>query len=264
MVDSTANQASVVEDGVQFEKQLGQLATFVRVMRQAGLPIDTALQMPIDDKEMRARLVRFWTNNGFEPSTASQKRVREIMGKDFFGVEEAIKHFGVNPTRSQFAALSEVPFSEEVLLQCKDTHVLVAVFPLSILEIREKVQGLFYQQDWYDKQSFAAEKGETCWQLVRKTEVSDSTSKNWQEQQALLGKDDETPTAQVMVYTIIGYHLNTGERLFEKLYVRTSSVYSGGHRVHVGSFDAGGLFVSLSWDGYRHYFLGVAAARKFD
>ena len=66
MVNSTANQASemVSEDGVQFEKQLGQLTTFVRVMRQAGLPIETALQMPIDDKEMRARLVRFWTCGG--------------------------------------------------------------------------------------------------------------------------------------------------------------------------------------------------------
>lgn len=30
--------------------------------------------------------------------TTSQKCAREIMGKNFFGIEEAIKHFGVNPT----------------------------------------------------------------------------------------------------------------------------------------------------------------------
>lgn len=56
----------------------------------------------------------------------SQKHVREIMGKNFFGVEKAIKHFGVNPTRLQLAALSEIPFSETVLEQLKDFHILVA------------------------------------------------------------------------------------------------------------------------------------------
>ena len=30
------------------------------------------------------------------------------MGHNFFGVEEAIRHFGVNPTRDQIVALSEI------------------------------------------------------------------------------------------------------------------------------------------------------------
>ncbi|OGG37565.1 hypothetical protein A2110_02445 [Candidatus Jorgensenbacteria bacterium GWA1_54_12] len=57
MVNSTASQ---LPTDVQFEKQLGQLATFVRVMRQAGLPIEEALQMPITDPSMRRRLITFW------------------------------------------------------------------------------------------------------------------------------------------------------------------------------------------------------------
>jgi hypothetical protein len=65
----------------------------------------------------------------------SQKRAQEIMSKNFFGIEEAIKHFGVSPTRQQLDALSEIPFSEAVLEQSKDTHILAAVFTLSILEI---------------------------------------------------------------------------------------------------------------------------------
>src|SRR5262249_53752582 len=153
-------------------------------------------------------------NGGFEPTT-SQKRAREIMSRNFFGVEEAIKHFGVNPTRQQTAMLSEVPFSEEVLTACKDTHILVAVFPISILEIRGRVdRKLFYSHEdaWYNKQAFAKDKGETAWALIRKTPVPNSTSKTWPEQQALLTKDEETPTARVMVYTIIGHYLATGER----------------------------------------------------
>jgi len=192
------------------------------------------------------------------------KMSREIMGKNFFGVEEAIRHFGVNPTRQQLAALSEIPSSEAVLEQSKNTHVLVAVFPLSIIEIRGKVDSkLFYDQSWYNKESFAKERGEASWQLVRKTEVANSTSKKWQEQQALIAKDDEVPTAQVMVYTIIGHYLATGERLFEHIYVRTSFVASDGRRVGVGSFDSGGLGVDDGWGDDRSGLLGVSSARKF-
>jgi len=202
---------------------------------------------------------------GFE-STASQRRARKIMGNNFFGIEEAIRHFGVNPTRQQLAALSEIPFSESTLEQSKDTYVLVAVFPLSILDIRGKVeQKLFYGHEgaWYNGQAFAKERGEVNWQLVRKTPVDNSTSKDWQEQQALLSKDDEVPTAQVMVYTIIGHYLATGEHLFECTYVRTSSVDSDGFRVIVGRFGAGGLHVDDDWDVGRSDLLGVSSARKF-
>ncbi|MDP1889863.1 MAG: hypothetical protein Q8K55_03145, partial [Gemmatimonadaceae bacterium] len=181
-------------------------------------------------------------------------RAREIMGRNYFGVEEAIRHFGVNSSKQQFAALSEVPFTEEALEECKNTHVLVAVFPLSILEIRGKVPGnqrLLYNQDWYNKESFAKDRGETEWHLVRKTPVPNSTSKTWNEQQALLAKNDETPTARVMVYAIVGHFLATGERLFERIYVRCSNVVSNGHRILVGDFDSHGLLVSISWGDGR-------------
>jgi len=233
-------------------------------LETAGLNEELA-QRVIDSKgnDLATKVVRLIQNGGFKPTT-SQKRAREIMGKNFFGVEEAIRHFGVNPTRQQLAALSKIPFSEAVLEQSKDTHVLVAVFPLSVLEIRGKVDSkLFYDQSWYNKESFAKERGEVTWQLIRKTEVANSTSKNWREQQALLSKDDEVPSAQVMVYTIIGHYLTTGERLFEHIYVRTSSVGSGGGRVGVGSFDSGGLAVSRRWDDSRDDDLGVSSARKF-
>lgn len=236
---------------------------FLLKLEMAGLVDDLANKVVgSKDNELAMKVVRLIENGGFEPTT-SQKRAREIMGRNFFGIEEAIKHYGVNPNRQQLAALAEIPFPENILEQSKDTHVLVAVFPLSVLEIRGKVEtGLFYGQDWYNKQSFAKDRGEVDWQLVKKTPVDNSLSKNWQEQQALLGKNEEVPTAQVMVYTIIGHYLATGERLFERLYVRTSSVASGGRRVSVGRFDAKGLHVYSDWDGSRYGNLGVASARK--
>ena len=50
--------------------------------------------------------------------------------------------------------------------------------------------------------------------------VPDSASKTWDEQQKLLGKDEETPSARVVIYTMIGHFLSTGERLFGSIYVR--------------------------------------------
>ncbi|MFA5987880.1 MAG: hypothetical protein WC797_04505, partial [Candidatus Paceibacterota bacterium] len=147
---------------------------------------------------------------------------------------------------------------------------LVAVFPLSILELRDKTatvklpdgQRLLAKQDWYNKETFAGER-ELTWQLVCKTPVKDSTHKTWDEQQALLTTDDETPTSYVMVYTIISHFLATTERLFEKVYVRTSSVRSFDVRVSVGGFDSRGLDVSNAGsDGLRDGPLGVASARK--
>jgi hypothetical protein len=197
--------------------------------------------------------------------TTSQKCAREIMGKNFFGIEEAIKHFGVNPTSQQLAALSEIPFPETVLQQSKDSHILVAVFPLSILEIRAKVdRKLFYNHEtaWYNEQSFAKEHGEVNWQIVRKTPVDNSTSENWQEQQALFGKDDIVPTAQVLVYTIIGHLLATGERLVERKYARTSSVDSDGNCVYVSDVGSNGLGISDYWDAVGYDNDDRSSARK--
>lgn len=218
------------------------------------------------DPEFVANIARFMVNGGYEPST-SQKVACEIMGKNFFGIEEAIKYFGVNPTKQQFAALAEIPFSEEVLKSCKDTHVLIAVFPLSILDIRgiakkRSNRTIFYKQDWYDRQAFAKNKGEVGWQLVRKEPIADSTSKTWNEQQALLSKDEETPTVRIVVYTMIGYYFATGERLFQKVYVRCVDLDSSGYQVYVGKFASIGLGINCCWVADCYDDIGLSAIRK--
>lgn len=226
----------------------------------------------IKDPSVADRVAKLILNNGQELS-ASVTRAKEIMGKNFLGVEEGMKMFGVEITKRQQSFMNTVPFSETTLTACKDTHILVAVMPLSIVQIRAKaaemklpkdVKRLFCNQDWYDNQQFAAQ-SEFEWRLIQKTSVSDSTSKNWEEQQKLLDtKTEETPTAQAVVYTMIGFFLKTGERLFERIYVRTSSLDSDGGRVYVGDFDADGLDVGHDWDYRRGDDLGVAASRKLE
>lgn len=246
-------------------KAIGRLAECYRRLREGGLSADD-FQAPIDDPKMRARLVRFWKSDGHE-ATTSQKLAHEIMGQNFFGVEEAIQHFKVKPSRSDLAALAEIPFTEANLRERKDSHILVAIFPVSILDIRGKVERpLFcsHKDAWYNKQAFAKDKGKIGWQFIRKTTVENSTNKTWDEQQALLSDKEESPTARVMIYAIIGRFLATGERLFKDIYVRCSDLGSDDGRVGVGYFDEAGLYVDSDWGRSRFdAFLGLAASLKF-
>jgi hypothetical protein len=236
----------------------------LNALEAAGL-VSALAQKVVDskDNDLAKKVVQLIQGGGFE-APMSQTRARAI-GIPVFGIEEAIKYFRVNPSKQQLAYLAEIPWSEEVLQSVKDTHILVAVFPMSILDIRGhyRDQRLFYSQDWYNKEVFAKDRGEVGWQLVRNVPVSGSMSKNWSEQQALLDNDEETPTARMMVYTIIGHFLATGERLFENTYVRCADRDSDGPRVFVGGFVSVGLDVSRWWgDDRRSSSLGLSGARK--
>lgn len=218
------------------------------------------------DESFVTNIARFMQNGGVEPTT-SQKHAREIMGRNMFGIEEVQKHFGVTPTKQQLAFLAEVPFSDEVLTACKATHVLVAGFPLNLIDVRAKATKHFYTKKdaWYEGQAFADEKIELGWYLICKVPVEKSFSKNWKEQQSVLRSkhpDEETPKANILAYTVIGHFLATGERLFEKVWVRTSSLDSDGGRVVLGYFGDGGLGVSDYWDDDRGGRLGLSSARK--
>jgi len=239
-------------------------------LEAAGLD-DELAQRVINSKgnDLATKVVKLIQNGGFDggakPST-SQGLARAIMGQNFYGPWEAFDHFGIKPLDCDLDYLNMVPFDSDVLRASRNTHVLVAVFPMSILDIRDKeVRKLFYSRHgdaWYNKQAFAKDKGKLGWQLVRKVPIADSTNLTWSQQQLLLGKDEETPTARVMVYMIIGHFLKTRERLFENIHVRCSDLDSGGVRVVVGCFDAGGLSVA-DWDDDRHDGnIGLSAARK--
>jgi hypothetical protein len=239
-------------------------------MNAFGDRADTIVERINADEAVAPRVATLCCHNGYEPSV-SQAKAGEVMGKNFFGIEEVQKHFGVTLSKRHLAYMAEIPFSEEVLSECKDTHVLVAYAPMAIVAVRAKTASvklppkhrMFYQQDWYDNNEVGNGAGALEWHLVRKTSIPDSKSKTWQEQQDLLDrKIDETPEANVMVYTIIGHFLATGERLFEKEYVRTRTLDSFGDRVNVGYFDSGGLFVYFYRGDDRSDNIGLSAARK--
>jgi hypothetical protein len=77
------------------------------------------------------------------------------------------------------------------------------------------------------------EQGKVSWAIVRKTPADDSTLRNWHDQQALFSNDEIVPTARIMVYTIVGYRLATGERMLERNYACISTLNSEGRVVYV-------------------------------
>jgi hypothetical protein len=136
----------------------------------------------------------------------------------------------------------------------------------SIVHLRDAMNDrgqIFYPQDWYDNQPFAQKADTPQERCLLMAPIEGSLCKTWEEQQTLLSNDEEVPTARIVVMGMVIHFLATGQRLFERCYVRTTDVGAEGTRVLVGRFDAVGLGVSSDWDGRRGDGLGVATLRKF-
>ncbi len=184
----------------------------------------------------------------FELSIA-QKRAHKIMGKNFFGVEEASKHFGIVIFSSQTSDLADVPFSEATLQKHKDSHILVAVFPLSFRDVmRMRCGDIFPSGDILlrDHREIASKYASIGWHLVRKGAHPHTDRKSWEASLRMLEKDKErVPEAFVVAYTAIGHCLATGEKMFkdEKSWnLRCAEVLK----------ESGHIVVGVSYDR-RHY-----------
>lgn len=201
---------------------------------------------------------------GGPPPSMSVTRAREIMGANFFGVEEGMRYMNATFTSFERAGFAEVPATDEELEEMRDTHIVVAAPSISIIGMRERVkkQGVYRKDNtWHLEQAFAARLGVPRYHFIRKTHVANSTSKTWDEQQPLLSANEEVPSARVLCYAMGGIYCATGEKLFSDVWVRTSDVDSDGYHVSV-RFLSGGVYVYYYWDSSRHGFLGLASARK--
>jgi hypothetical protein len=185
-----------------------------------------------------------------------------IMGQACHGVDQLERHLAVSLSASEAAQLAAVPFSQETLLDSRQTHVLVACARVSLMGLRAKAPEAFYfKKAWYAEEDFARHPLRTRWRLIRKEPVAESTSKPWATQQALLPADELVPGVCEMALAIVLHYLETGERLLPTAYVRTCELDSAGRRVGLGRFGRDGLRIR-SWGDYPDYYIGLAGARK--
>lgn len=193
-----------------------------------------------------------------------------ILGADFITPEEVAKaRKGVAYTDDQLSQFSDTVPSQEVLEWCRDNgYMLIAGpnRPMSLLEVRSLKKNYFFPKEggWYTEQAFAQnDKAETRWIMLRKEPVPQSTSRNWNEQQALLSADEVTPNVAEVTWCVTTYKAVRNIYLLPSIYVRTSSLDSGDHRVRFGYFDASGLIVDDYLDDFAYDNLGGLAAKKF-
>jgi len=251
------------------DQMLARQAKFVGTLRIAGMP-DRFYQQSIDDVEFREWLVEQVKEKlglTYE-ETETQKEARELMGADFHGIPEVERFFGemTDSQRKQAEVIPEKLMADIRAMspEVRSKYILEYDTGISLLDVRAKARmGLFYKQDWYEGQEFAKRIEDARWRLIRKIPVDGSFSKSWSQQERLIDSQiDEIPSVRQVVYTMILHFLATGERLFEKVYVRTSDVDSNGRHVDVGDFGGGGLHVYDWRDSGPYDNLGVASARK--
>lgn len=204
----------------------------------------------------------------FTAKTPDNGLAQSILGADFITPEEVMKaRPSIVYTDEQITALAESLPSEDMLKWCKENGYAVMPAPptaMSLLDVLEIQSAHFYSKTdgWYADQKFARkDKTSFGWLLVKKTPVSNSTSKTWNEQNKLLSALETVPNAAESSWFITTYFEVRGIRLFECIYVRTSSVGSDGDRVNVGGFDARGLDVGRGFDDYRSGGLGLVGSR---
>jgi hypothetical protein len=253
-------------------KVSGRLATLHRVLEEEGLLWED-FQKPIDDPELRRRLVRFWKSGGFEPTT-SQKLAKAIMPAGcFFGPEEWLTHFSgkVKFTKSDLARISEIPWSEEELRNpiISQPHFLFLGItrldskPLDLPAWHELYSGSEHPKfylDWYLTHGFA--KG-TCrfrWYLMPGI-VEGSNNLSYDCQVDLLPDEYEVPNAPERVTANILYYLLNKKYLDTDYWARTCDLSDGGYRVRVRGDSGDGLGVN-GWDDSADVHIGLAASRK--
>jgi hypothetical protein len=236
---------------------------------------------------------------------------------NFLGPEEVSKHYGVSvkaeivqlqpilPGPDQYRyvfpprqaevrekvlkasdVLAKIPFSESTLKKCRNSHVLVAGYPLSIVDIASRIGGVTVTQSvvppvrqktvalWFimlgsGSTKAAAERAakqrvDTRWYLIRKTIAPGSLSKHLGDQEKCLSVHDEIPRACEVIYATILHFLVTGERLFEDVLAGCRGEKRQDLFLHVGLFDRD--FLRLT-DHYGNIFnpmkkVGLASARK--
>jgi len=177
-----------------------------------------------------------------------------ILGNDFIAPADVTRVRGLAYSRTHLLSFRKTLPSREVLewLSSND-YMLVAGPPraLSLLDVRTLNDALFYSKNgkgWYASDDEHFSRNDTVssvWLALRKSPVPDSTNKTWSEQQALLGSDERIPNVAEAAWGLTTYKEVRGVYLMDNIWVRVSSVHSGGRRVRVsGNFASRGRDVN--------------------
>lgn len=158
---------------------------------------------------------------------------------------------------------STVPTDESVLWHYSQQSLLIPILPLSIMQLHTRHNALFFSKDdpWFATELFANEKPEAGWMLFSIDIISNSTSKTFAQQEAMLSEGESIATAAQLCQALICHAVLIGERLMSTIYARTNSIDSSGRRVNLGRFGEDGLGVG-HWRSSASSDVGLSSSRK--
>lgn len=144
-----------------------------------------------------------------------QKTAKEIMGANFIGVDD--RPLGICPQPGERKKLiGKIPFSREDLIKKKDSHLLIAIPKISILDM-VKIDTLFIWEIDRSNQLVLSDSGEARWYLVEKFPQSKSKLE-----------------ARILIYAALAYRRTSKEFIY-------SSVCSSDN--YLIRFDPNGVFI---------------------
>jgi hypothetical protein len=248
------------------------------------------------DSDYAKRVAEFMCDGDGLRESVSHRIARMLLGKNFFGVEEWSKFYGVSFSKEQLQPVVNFPWSRDILdapcpfvrgKRIKDTHFAFLGLdylndePLTILKFHKLhpeygEPRLFYYTNktmWYGTHKFSTEV--TCglrWYLILKETMPDSGDKTYEKQMTMLPPEYEIPSAceyvthHILYYRKNGIYLNLypGPRKLASLGRCRDIVYWNADSSHVlvGAFGHNGLMISADWHCSHYYSYGLAASRK--
>lgn len=177
-------------------------------------------------------------------------KAKAIMGDNFIGTDELKKLSWIKTDDIQ--SISEIPFQEDELLRKRDDYLLILGIDklsdgreLTIRNLQtifgkdpDKAEPCFYNQDWYEKESFIDIPMNKGWYFIRRNVYEDSRAVLPTE----LIKLHEFPSAITCTYAFFVAWLSRGTKLWYHDFVWCSDTDHNGDRIYVGKYhDVDGI-----------------------
>lgn len=178
-----------------------------------------------------------------ESNLVSYDVAQKIMGSQMILPEQVEGVFGKSCFLSRTPTqLSSGKFSRDTLEGGRDSHLLLPVLPISILEMMELMPKLFRRPDWqwYENNDFAKARGvDAGWCIIKKDVINNSLGLSFSKW-SFAFPEQTLPTARELVFSLLLWVKVSGQRLLPQRYAWSrDELPVGGEHVCVGYFDEG-------------------------
>lgn len=258
------------------ETPWSEVTATLEVFGQHGVTRE-ALALLRSNEEVGRRVAEFILNKGQEGSV-QQKLIRQVVGDQFFGVEEwaRLYGYGIVFTDQQLLEVADFPWSEDILnVPCpfvegkiiKETHFAFLGVERTILGFYRlhpawgKPHSRLTDDLWQGVKEIAEE--QTCsfrWYLILKEIIPYSRSETYEQQLAMLPPEYEVPLAVEEVAKNILYYTKNRTPLNPGTWARCREATFVG-RVLVGDLDEHGVGLGERLDDDFPSYIGIGASR---